>query len=185
MWFKQDETIEVGVTLKSIESIIQSYIVGLLIQFSYMTILLGGTLMLFGIKYAFLIAVIFAVLNLIPYIGAFIGNIIGVLLTLSSSPDLSSVFTVLIIIVVVQFLDNNILMPSIVGSKIRINALVSLFGVFVGGALGGVAGMFLSLPLMAVFKIVFDHTEQFKKWGVLFGDDKPLKKKFIKVKKHP
>jgi len=183
MWFKKDETIQVGETIKSIESIIQSYIVGLLIQFGYMSILLGITLVLFGINYALLIGVIFAVLNLIPYIGAFIGNIIGVLLTLSSSSDLSSVFTVLIIISVVQFLDNNILMPYIVGSKIRINALVSLFGVFIGGALGGVAGMFLSLPLMAVFKIVFDHTEEFKKWGVLFGDDKPLKKILIKIKK--
>jgi len=183
LWFNHDETFQVGDTIKSIESIIQSYIVGLLIQFAYMTILLGGTLMIFGINYSLLIAVIFAVLNLIPYIGAFIGNIIGVLLTLSSSPDLNSVFTVLIIITVVQFLDNNILMPYIVGSKIRINALISLFGVFIGGALGGIAGMFLSLPLMAVFKIIFDHTEQFKKWGVLFGDDKPIKNKFIKIKK--
>ena len=175
MWFKKDENIQVGETLKSIESILQSYIGGLMIQFTYMTILLGGTLMLFGIKYAFLIAIIFAVLNLIPYIGALIGNFIGVLLTLSSTPELGPVFTVLIIISLVQLLDNNILMPFIVGSKIRINALVSLFGVFIGGALAGITGMFLSLPLMAAFKIIFDHTEQFKKWGVLFGDDKPIK----------
>jgi len=183
LWFPQDENMQVGETLKSIESIIQSYIGGLMIQFTYMTILLGGTLLLFGINYALLIAVIFAVLNLIPYVGAFIGNIIGILLTLSSSPDLSSVFTVLIIISTVQFLDNNILMPSIVGSKIRINALVSLFGVFIGGALAGIGGMFLSLPLMAVFKIIFDHTEQFKKWGVLLGDDKPTANNWIKTKK--
>jgi len=173
--------VEVGETLKSVESIIQSYIGGLMIQFTYMTILLGGTLMLFGINYAFLIAIIFAVLNLIPYIGALIGNILGVLLTLSSTPDLGPVFTVLIIISIVQLLDNNILMPFIVGSKIRINALVSLFGVFFGGALAGIGGMFLSLPIMAVLKIVFDHTEQFKKWGVLFGDDKPIKSKWIKT----
>jgi len=184
MWFVEDANSQVVKSLKSIESIIQSYIVGLLIQFTYMTILLGGTLMLVGIKYALLIAVIFAILNLIPYIGAFIGNIIGVLLTLSSSPEVSSVFTVLIVISIVQFLDNNILMPSIVGSKIRINALVSLFGVFIGGALAGVGGMFLSLPLMAAFKIIFDHTEQFKKWGVLFGDDKPVKIKPTTIKKN-
>lgn len=183
MWFQQDESVQVGQTLKSIESIIQNYIIGLMIQFSYMTILLGGTLLLFGIKYAFLIAVIFAVLNLIPYIGALIGNIIGVLLTLSSTPDLGPVFTVLITISVVQLLDNNILMPFIVGSKIRINALASLFGVFIGGALAGITGMFLSLPLMAVFKIIFDHTEQFKKWGVLLGDDKPIASKWIKIKR--
>ncbi len=181
LWFQKEETMEVGETLKSIESIIQSYIGGLMIQFTYMTILLGGTLMLFGINYAFLIAIVFAVLNLIPYIGALIGNILGVLLTLSSTPDLGPVFTVLIIISIVQLLDNNILMPFIVGSKIRINALVSLFGVFFGGALAGIGGMFLSLPIMAVLKIVFDHTEQFKKWGVLFGDDKPIKSKWIKT----
>jgi len=180
MWFPQDESIQVRETVKSIEAIIQSYIVGLMIQLGYMTILLGGTLLLFGIHYAFLIAVIFAVLNLIPYVGALIGNIIGVLLTLSSTPDLGPVFTVLITITAVQLLDNNILMPFIVGSKIRINALVSLFGVFVGGALAGIPGMFLSLPLMAVFKIIFDHTEQFKKWGVLLGDDKPIANKWLK-----
>jgi len=183
MWFEQGEALHVSEVLKSIESIIHSYVVGLLIQFSYMTILMGGALMLFGIDYALLIAVIFAVLNLIPYVGAFIGNIIGILLTLSSSSSLSSVFTVFMVISVVQFLDNNILMPSIVGSKIRINALVSLFGVIIGGTLAGISGMFLSLPLMASFKIIFDHTEQFKKWGVLLGDDKPTANLLMKLKK--
>ncbi len=183
LWFPQDESKQVGQTLKSIESVIQSYIIGLLIQFSYMTILLGGALLLFGIKYAFLIAIIFAVLNLIPYVGALVGNIIGVLLTLSSTPDLGSVFTVLLTISAVQFLDNNILMPFIVGSKIRINALVSLFGVFVGGSLAGIPGMFLSLPLMAVFKTIFDHTEEFKKWGVLLGDDRPISNTITRMKK--
>ena len=180
MWFPVDESTQVEQTLKSIETIVHSYIIGLMIQFSYMTILLGGTLMLFGMKYAFLIAVIFAILNLIPYIGAVVGNIIGVLLTLSSTTDLGAVFTVLIIITVVQLLDNNILMPFIVGSKIRINALVSVFGVLLGGALAGVVGMFLSLPIMAALKIIFDHTEQFKKWGLLLGDDIPIKSSPIK-----
>ena len=183
MWFRQGESKQVAQTLKSIESIIQSYIVGLMIQFGYMTILLGGTLILFGINYAFLIAIIFAVLNLIPYVGALIGNILGVLLTLSSTPDLGPVFTVLVTISVVQLLDNNVLMPFIVGSKIRINALASLFGVFIGGALAGIPGMFLSLPFMAIFKIIFDHTVQFKKWGVLLGDDKPIASKWIKINK--
>lgn len=183
MWFQKGDILQVSETIKSIETIIHSYIVGLMIQLIYMTILLGSTLLLFGIQYALLIAVIFAVLNLIPYIGALLGNIIGVLLTLSSSPNLSSVLTVLIIISIVQFLDNNILMPSIVGSKIRINALVSLFGVFIGGALAGIGGMFLSLPLMASFKVIFDHTEQYKKWGVLLGDLKPRTNLLMKFKK--
>jgi len=120
-----------------------------------MTILLGGILLILGIKHALLIGVLFAFLNLIPYVGALIGNLVGVILTLASSPNLAPVLIVLGVIAFVQFLDNNILMPRIVGSKVRINALGTIVGVLVGGAIAGVSGMFLSLPIIAVMKIIF------------------------------
>ncbi|HRH51579.1 MAG TPA: AI-2E family transporter [Panacibacter sp.] len=187
MWFPKESHLRVREVIQQTETIVKSYILGLLIQITYITVLLGGSLMLFGIKHALLIGIIFGVLNLIPYIGALFGNIIGVLLTLSSTQDMGPVITVLVTIAVVQFLDNNILMPGIVGSKVRINALVCLAGVFIGGALAGIPGMFLSLPIIAVFKVIFDHTEQFKQWGVLFGDEKETKKstfKFLNWKKN-
>jgi predicted PurR-regulated permease PerM len=96
-----------------------------------------------------------------------------VLLTLASSQDSWPILVVLISIAVVQFLDNIILMPRIVGSKVKINALASIVGVIVGGSMAGVSGMFLSLPIIAVLKIIFDRSENFKQWGVLFGDEKP------------
>jgi predicted PurR-regulated permease PerM len=172
-WFPAQDHPKVEEVVRESEIIIKSYLVGLLIQITYITVLLGGILMILGIKHALLIGVIFAILNLIPYVGALIGNIIGVLLTLTSSQEIWQVFAVLITIAVVQFLDNNILMPRIVGSKVKINALVSLVGVIVGGSLAGITGMFLSLPLIAVFKIIFDRTETLKQWGVLLGDEKP------------
>jgi predicted PurR-regulated permease PerM len=182
LWFPAEQHIKVKGALRETETIIKSYIVGLLIQITYITILLGGGLLLLGIPHALLIGVIFAILNLIPYIGALFGNIIGVLLTLSASPEIGDVVTVLVTIGIVQFLDNNILMPRIVGGKVRINALASLAGVFVGGALAGIPGMFLSLPLLAVAKVIFDRTQAFKQWGVLFGDKLPEKKPLIKRK---
>ena len=175
LWFSPDDNKRVKDAISESESILISYIGGLVIQITYITILLGVGLLIFGIPNAFLIGIIFAILNLIPYIGALFGNLIGVLLTLSSSEKLSPVITVLIIIAVVQFLDNNILMPRIVGGKVKINALASLAGVFVGGALAGIPGMFLSLPLIAVAKVIFERTKQFKQWAVLFGDELPAK----------
>lgn len=175
MWFKVEHHPRVKDAIYETESIIKNYLVGLLIQVTYMTILLGGTLLLFGIKHALLIGIIFAILNLIPYVGALIGNIIGVMLTLTSSTELWPVLTVLIIIAAVQFLDNNILMPRIVGSKIKINALVSIIGVVIGGSIAGISGMFLSMPLIAVLKVIFDRTDIFKQWGVLLGDARPSK----------
>jgi predicted PurR-regulated permease PerM len=157
LWFPPNNHGKVKEVLTESESIIKSYIIGLLIQITYITVLLGGGLLIFGIPYALLIGIIFAILNLIPYIGTLFGNIIGVLLTLSSSQKLGPAITVLLVIAVVQFLDNNILMPRIVGGKVRINALASLAGVFIGGALAGVTGMFLSLPIIAVLKVIFDR----------------------------
>jgi predicted PurR-regulated permease PerM len=173
LWFNRDDHPQVESALRETEVMVKSYLIGLMIQVTYMTVLLGGILMIVGIKHAMLIAIIFAVLNLIPYVGALIGNIIGVLLTLTSSPELWHVFAVLIVITVVQFLDNNILMPRIVGSKIKINALVSIIGVIIGGTLAGVSGMFLSLPMIAILKIIFDHTTEFRHWGILLGDERP------------
>jgi predicted PurR-regulated permease PerM len=180
LWFSPEQHDTVQGSLHEAESIIKSYLVGLLIQITYITILLGGILWIIGIKHAILIGVIFAILNLIPYVGALIGNIIGVLLTLTSSQELWPIITVLAVIAAVQFLDNNILMPRIVGSKVKLNALVSILGVIVGGSLAGVAGMFLSLPVLAVLKVMFDNSISFRQWGILLGDERPQKSPMLK-----
>src|SRR5690606_37514751 len=63
----------------------------------------------------------------------------------------------------------------IVGSKVKINALAAILGVFVSGSLAGITGMFLALPMIAVLKIIFDRSDSLKQWGVLLGDDNPSK----------
>lgn len=183
VWFEKSEHKKVQEVMKETEVIIKGYLIGLMIQISYVIVLLGGLLLLFGIKHALLIGVIFAILNLIPYIGALIGNIIGVLLTLTNSQEILPVFIVLGVIAAVQFLDNNILMPRIVGSKVRINAFAAIIGVFVAGSLDGLTGMFLALPMIAILKVIFDRSEMFKPWGILLGDEVIVKKslKFPKL----
>ncbi|WP_018613803.1 AI-2E family transporter [Segetibacter koreensis] len=173
LWFPRESHEKVKDGMRETQTIIKSYLVGLLIQITYITVLLGASLLIIGIKHALLIGVIFAILNLIPYIGALIGNVVGVLLTLTSSQEIWPIYAVLITIAIVQFLDNNILMPRIVGSKVKINALASIVGVIVGGAVAGISGMFLSLPVIAILKIVFDRSDNLRQWGVLFGDERP------------
>lgn len=175
LWFPSDNHPKVEEVIRETQVIIKSYLVGLLIQISYITILLGTILLIFGIKHAILIGAIFAILNLIPYVGALVGNLIGVILTVSSTQEVYPIFIVLGTIAFVQFLDNNILMPRIVGSKVKINALATIVGVIVAGALAGVSGMFLSLPIIAVLKIVFDRTNNLKQWGVILGDERPAR----------
>ncbi len=176
MCFKQDEHQNVEEGIRQTEQMVKSYLVGLLIQIAYIIILLGGILWLFGIQNALLIGIIFAFLNLIPYLGALIGNILGVLLTLASSDSIADVLIVLGAITFVQLLDNNILMPRIVGSQVKINPLVSILGIIIAGSMAGISGMFLAMPVLSILKIAFDRSENFKQWGVLLGDELPCKK---------
>lgn len=175
LWFPKEVHPKVEEVMRESQVIIKSYLGGLLIQITYITILLGGLLIMFGIKHAILIGAIFAVLNLIPYVGALLGNVIGVVLTLSSTQEVTPIFIVIGTIAFVQFLDNNILMPRIVGSKVKINALATIVGVIIAGAIAGISGMFLSLPIIAVLKIIFDRTNNLRQWGVLLGDERPTR----------
>ncbi|THU40453.1 AI-2E family transporter [Niastella caeni] len=176
MCFEPKEHENIEAVMQQIEKMGKRYLLGLLIQLCYITILLWGILAVFGIKHALLIGIVFAFLNLIPYLGALIGNILGVLITLASSESIVDILFVVGSIAVVQFLDNNILMPRIVGSQVKLNPLISIIGIFIAGVMTGISGMFLALPIMAILKIIFDRTEQFKKWGVLLGDERPAKK---------
>jgi len=63
----------------------------------------------------------------------------------------------------------------IVGSKVKINAFITLLGVVIGEMVWGIPGMFLSIPVIAIAKIIFDRVEKLNAWGHLLGDDKKEK----------
>jgi predicted PurR-regulated permease PerM len=152
---------------------VQSYIVGLFIEMIIVSALTSIGFMIIGLEYAFLLGAITGLLNLIPYIGILGAGILSIVASLSGSPDLSIVVGVIVVNIIVQFIDNNFLVPMIVSSKVEINALVSIVGIIAGGALAGFAGMFLAIPFLAIGKVIFDRVEDLSPWGYLMGDDMP------------
>lgn len=80
------------------------------------------------------------------------------------------VFYVLIMYAVIQVVDNNFLIPRIVASRVQINALASIISVIVGGTIWGIPGMFLSIPLIAIVKVICDHVDSLNAWGYLIGN---------------
>jgi hypothetical protein len=61
----------------------------------------------------------------------------------------------------------------IVNSKVQINAFVSIIGIIIGGALAGITGMFMAIPIIAILKVIFDRIEPLKPCGYFMGDDIP------------
>jgi predicted PurR-regulated permease PerM len=162
--------------LKEIKLVIQSYLVGLLIEAAIIATLNSLGLLLLGIDYAILLGVLGAILNIIPYIGGLIAITLPVLIALATKDGIGYPLGVVIVYLVIQFIDNNIIVPKVVASKVKINAVISILAVLVGGSLAGVAGMFLSIPVVAILKVIFDKVEDLQPWGALLGDELPEQK---------
>lgn len=162
------------IIVNDIKVIIRMYILGLLLEIAVVAALTTLGLWIIGVKYALFLGLLVALLNLIPYVGILVANVLSCLISLSNNPDIQqSVLGVLLVIGAVQLIDNNILLPRIVGSKVRINALASILSVIVGGALAGVPGMFLAIPITAILKVVFDAVPNLEPYGYLLGDEMP------------
>ena len=152
---------------------IQRYLTGLIIEAVMVAGLDIAVLLALGIDYAILLGVIGALLNVIPYIGGLVAVALPMMVALATNSTTWSPLYVLIGYYIIQLIDNNYIVPYIVASKVKINALFSIIVVFVGNALWGVSGMFLSIPLLAIVKLIFDHIDSLKPWGLLLGDTMP------------
>jgi putative permease len=187
--FKEENAVTVYDIIAEIQSRIRQYILGLVLE---MLIVAGATclaLWILGVKYAILLGLITGLFNIIPYIGIFTALLLSTLVTFATA-GATKLLLVVATIFGIHLVDANILLPLIVGSKVRINALITVLAVIIGESVWGIPGTFLAIPIIAIAKIVFDRIDSLKPWGLLFGDEKdeqhpePLKKE-IKRKGRP
>jgi putative permease len=170
--FHEDRSeIVMGILAKT-RFVIKSYIVGLFIEMIIVALMNCIGFFILGVKYALLLGVLAALFNLIPYLGIFTACVLSMLITFTTNSP-QTVIGVGIILSVVHLIDSNILLPRIVGSKVRINALATILAVIIGSAIWGVPMMFLAIPIVAILKVVFDDVEGLFAWGLILGDEIP------------
>ena len=173
--------------VSSIQIVIRKYILGLLLEMLIVAALCWISFGILGIKYFILLGLITALFNIVPYIGIFTALLLSALITFATTGVSTHLLLVVITIVLVHLIDSNILLPFIVGSKVSINALITVIGVITGEMIWGLPGMFLSVPVIAMLKIICDRVDSLKPWAILLGHEKEEKKirKFPSVKRKP
>ena len=171
--FSEKHSLRVAEVLTQTKSAVQSFMVGLLIETAIVCVLNSIALLAIGVPSAIVIGIIGGLLNILPYIGGLIAITIPVLMITVVRDGYTGQLLVIAAYLIIQFIDNNILVPRIVSSKVQINALISIIIVLLGGLLWGISGMFLSIPFVGVLKIIFDRVDDLKPWGRLLGDEVP------------
>ncbi|QNF35038.1 AI-2E family transporter [Adhaeribacter swui] len=165
-------------TIDNIQKVVASYITGLLIVIVIVAILNMMGLMIMGVPYAVFFGIFASVLTIIPYIGILIGAALPALYTLVLTGSLVQALVVIGIFAFVQFLEGNFITPNITGSKVSINPFAAILALIIGGEIWGAAGMILSIPIIAILKVLFDAYEPLEPFGFLLSDinndsDKP------------
>lgn len=167
---------------ENVQSIIRKYISGLLIEMLIVSIVACVVFELLGVHYAILLGIITGLFNIIPYIGIFSALLLSSLITFATG-DGANTLLVAVSVLGIHIVDSNFLLPAVVGSKVRLNALITFIGIVIGEMLWGLSGMFLSIPTIAILKIIFDRIESLKPWGFLLGGEYEYKKSAEKAMK--
>lgn len=174
--YRDSETELVQSRVVKLRKLLITYIVGVV---KVMGILMVLNLIAFtslGIKHAIFFAVIGAILNIIPYVGPFIGALLPMVYSFLTKDSLFYPIAVIVCNQIIQFIEGNILTPKIVGGNVNLNPFITILGLLVGASIWGVAGMILIIPVMALLRQIFEWNEETKPFAILLGEEKAKQK---------
>lgn len=169
--------------MEKIQSVVQSYIAGLFLVILIISALNTAGLLILGIEYAFFFGFFAGLLNILPYIGVFIGSILPIVYALITMDSLWYAVGILGIFTFVQMLESNFITPNIVGSKVSMNPFAAILALIIGGSVWGTAGMILFIPLTAILKVILDEIPDVSAFGFILGEPEKEVKKQTRIQK--
>ncbi|RNI27614.1 AI-2E family transporter [Rufibacter immobilis] len=164
-------------TVDNIQRVVQGYLSGLLIVIVVVSILNSVGLLIMGVEYAIFFGVLASILTVIPYIGILIGAMLPAMFVLVNTGSAAQMLIVIGIFGFVQFLEGNFITPYVVGSKVSINPFAAIVALILGGEIWGAPGMILSIPIIAILKVIFDAYGPLQPFGFLLNDVQQESKK--------
>jgi len=154
---------------EKITQVIQQYISGVVIVILILAVINSLMLWLVGVNHFLFFGIFAAMLNVIPFLGPIFGSILPTVYALLTMDSLIYPLIIVVAFYVIQLFESNLFTPVIVGSKVSMNALMTLFLLFVGAQIWGLAGMILFIPLGAILKVAFDEFDSLRPYGFLLG----------------
>lgn len=174
--FRDADPSEVKSQLIRLRKVVLNYISGVGKVMVILAVLNITAYSLIGVEHAVFFGIIGAILNIIPYVGPFIGALLPMSYALLTMDNLLSPLLILAAYQAIQLLEGNFLTPKIVGSQVNLNAFLTFLGLLLGASIWGVAGMILIIPILAILREIFDLSDSTKPYALLLGEEIKEKK---------
>ncbi|CAM3730861.1 AI-2E family transporter [Alicyclobacillus pomorum] len=151
---------EVQVILVGIDDTLGSYVRGQMMVMTAVGVLGFAGYLIIGLPYALLMAIFLAVMDVVPYLGPFLGAAPALILAFTVSPLMA--LKVLIVNVLVQQCEGNLISPAIMGRTLHLHPMAIVAAILVGGEVGGMLGLICAVPVLAVAKVVYTNVREFR-----------------------
>jgi predicted PurR-regulated permease PerM len=172
MFYDEDKREEAKQMIDKISMVAQQYLTGRLVAACIMGLLFLIGFLLVGLKNSVILALIVAIMTIIPYVGALIGGMVPLFISFIDGPIDQSIWVV-IIILLINTIDHYLIEPYIVGGSVNISPFFTILVLIFGGVIWGIAGIILFLPLSGIIKIVFENVQGLQPYASLIGDQRP------------
>ena len=173
---------EMVTVLREIANVMVRYLGGVILVVFILFFINSAGLLIIGLPFAIPLGVTAALFNLIPYFGTLLGGLVPLTFAfiVEGSPFLA--FRVVILFIIIQFIENNILTPNIVGGNVNINPFFVITGLVAASMVWGIPGMLLIVPFLASMRIIFKHIDFMNPYAFLLGEE-GMEKHSIQISK--
>jgi predicted PurR-regulated permease PerM len=162
---------EMVAILREISKVAARYLGGVIIVVFILCFINSFGLYIIGAKYFIALGIISAFFNFIPYFGTLLGGLVPLLFAFLVENDPVLAFRVIILFIIIQFIENNILTPNIVGGNVKVNPFFIITGLVGASLIWGIPGMLLIVPFLAITRIIFSHIDSMKPFAYLLGQE--------------
>jgi len=171
--FGRDEETMQNIEVAVVESskVGRNYVLGNLLLIVILTTINTTGLLIIGIEYPLFFGFLPALFCIIPYIGSLMGASLVLLFTIFNYDSLVYPLSVAGLFWLSQLLESNVLNPKIVGENLKLSVLFVIITLMIGQLIWGIAGLILSVPMMAIFKVFCHYFEPLKPISTLIGTE--------------
>ena len=155
--------------LHEVSYIYHKYIIGLFKVYIIVGILNSMGLLILGIEHAILFGMLTAFMTMIPYVGIIISSLLPITVAWVTKGTLFYPLAIVGIFTFVQYLENSVIFPKVVGVELNVSSWAILVALIAGGIIWGMAGMILFMPFIAILKIISEHVPAWKPLNILLS----------------
>ena len=161
---------EMVAMLREIATVMVRYVGGVVIVVFILSFINSIGLLIIGLQFAIPLGVTAALFNFIPYFGTLLGGLVPLTFAFLVEGDPVLAFKVVMLFIIIQFIENNILTPNIVGGNVNISPFFIITGLVAASMIWGIPGMLLIVPFLASIRILFKHIDFMNPYAFLLGE---------------